>query len=138
MSHMSRGRAGLVVTAGRCVWSSSGLPRRWLKQCFWWFSAPVAGREAKDDAFFSAENPNKTALQHDVPKSLQWLPGDQCSAVGTSDMTTSTFPTPFPTWRPHPDMGMEKEAGLARGTPGAAVMVWWEIFTRKSRMLSSS
>ena len=47
-------------------------------------SVPVAGGEAKDDGFFSAENPNKTTLQHDVPKvpavppwpisALQWGP----------------------------------------------------------------
>lgn len=28
----------------------------------------VAGGEAKDDGFFSAESPNKTTLQHDIPK----------------------------------------------------------------------
>lgn len=47
-------------------------------------SVPVAGGEVKGDGVFSAENPNKTALQHDVPKgpavppwlisTLQWGP----------------------------------------------------------------
>lgn len=84
MSHMSRGVLALLSQPGGVSGALLGLPSEMAEAVLPGGSAPVAGREAKDDAFFSAENPNKTALQHDVPKvpavapwpisALQWGP----------------------------------------------------------------
>ena len=67
------------------------------------------------------------------PKSLQCLPGRSVLCSGDLRCLDIHLSPPHlpPPRGPPPRYGDGEEAGLARGTPDAAV-VWWEIFTGRA------